>query len=103
MADRDVPRVQDQIQGYAEKYYLDAMAQVHAFKERWQNIYDHEDGRWSQAGKEWKLATEQDGHLSWKPSPKSVEATIADYKAAVVGMAQDRQARDTAHEAGYGR
>jgi hypothetical protein len=98
MVDRNVPGMQDQIQGSAEKYHLDAMAQVREFKERWKNIYDREEARWYQAGKEWKLAKEQDGHLSWKPYPKSVEATIAAYKAAVTGMTQDRQARDTAHD-----
>ena len=104
MADKGgVPRVHDQIQSAAEVYYSDAMRQVKEFKERWQNIYAREDARWYQAGKEWKLATEQDGHLSWKPYPKTVDATVQDFKAAQAGMTEDRAARDRAREGGYGR
>jgi hypothetical protein len=68
------------------------MSQVQAFKERWREIYDREDARWSQVG-----------HVRGEPSPASVATTIAEYKAAVAGMAEDRQARDRTHEAGYER
>jgi hypothetical protein len=98
MADKwQAPRIEDQIQGHAEQYYMDAMAQVNAFRDRWQTIYDREDARWHQAGKEWKLAKEPDGQPSWKPYPKTVEATIQDYKAASLAMNQEREARTYSH------
>jgi hypothetical protein len=64
------------------------------FGERWKNIFLQQQTHWYQAGKEWQLATTQDGHLSWEPSPKSFEATMQDFTAALEGMKTGREQRD---------
>jgi hypothetical protein len=65
-----------------------------AFREleqRWRGIFDQEEARWSQAGREWQLARGQDGQLSWDGYPKTFEETIKDFQQALHDM---REATD---------
>lgn len=69
-----------------DMHALEITIAFQALQDRWRGIFTREDARWSQAGKEWKLAKEQDGHLSWKPYAKPFEAIRQDYREALTAM-----------------
>ena len=73
-------------QRFQEQHNLEITLAFKAFQERWRGIFDQEEARWYQAGKQWKLAKEQDGHLSWKPYAKPLNETVEDYRVALAEM-----------------
>jgi hypothetical protein len=74
------------LQRFQEQHNFEITLAFQALQERWRGIFDQEAARWSQAGKEWKLAKEQDGHLSWKPYAKPLTEAAEDYRVALAEM-----------------
>jgi hypothetical protein len=73
-------------QSFQEQHNFDITLAFKEFQGRWRGIFDQEEARWSQAGKQWKLAKEQDGHLSWKPYAKPLTEAAEDYRVALAEM-----------------
>jgi hypothetical protein len=80
-----------------ERVVADQEQQIQAWGERWKGIYAREESRWEHATTTWQLATEADGHLSWKPYPRTASQAQEGYDAALTAMAQERETQTYAH------
>lgn len=62
-------------------------------RQRWNGIFGQEQARWHQVGKEWRLATGQDGRLSWDAYAKPLQETVKDFQQAIHDMREATETR----------
>jgi hypothetical protein len=80
-----------------ERLVQEQHRQIREWGARWKGIYDREASRWTHATTTWQLATDAEGHLSWKPYPRTASQAQEGYDAALAAMAQERDAQTYAH------